>query len=482
MVGDELSFQWGIRMSERHDKKRASTSVANGVYRVNKVIHSAEPAIRELTTTAVRQTGMGVEVVGRVTKTTLKSGADWASQKAQHTTSTRAKLAFGSVQVVAKIGQGLGGIFQALGAAAQPIAPKIGTTIGGASSGVSATISGAVDSVALPESAVKDLQDRLEKSSVAIRDRARRRYAAILLAESENNRTELLDLLVVGGVSLLALVRNPSLVTPDIEEAFRHAYPDLSASGETFSDVVNRLDTDGLTGFSSAIKGKLFEQQFVDHLNSGNLPDGYSAVMATSPNQPGFDIKIIDESGAVSDLLQAKATDSVSYVKDALERYPEIDVVTTAEVYRELVSIGVSDRIVDSGITNVELESKVESAINSEGFVGSVDWLPSGVGLAVIALSCFVDGSVSWDHRSREFGARSAKAGVSTWVAGTAAIATQTWWLGVVSGLGAQWLASNGTKRRHRYEALKTLVETLEARATRQGSQPWIDRRALGSA
>jgi len=482
MVGDELSFQWGIRMSERHDKKRASTSVANGVYRVNKAIHSAEPAIRELTSTAVRQTGIVVEVVGRVTNATFKFGADWASQKAQHTTSTRAKLAFGSVHVVAKIGQGVGGIFQALGVAAQPIAPKIGATIGGASSGVSATLSGAVDSIALSESAVKELQDRLEKSSIAIRERARRRYAAILLAQRENNRTELLDLLVVGGVSLLALVRNPSLVTTDIEEAFRHAYPDLSASGETFSDVVNRLDTDGLTGFSSAIKGKLFEQQFVDHLNSGNLPDGYSAVMATSPNQPGFDIKIIDESGAVSDLLQAKATDSVSYVKDALERYPEIDVVTTAEVYRELVSIGVSDRIVDSGITNVELESKVESAINGEGFVGSVDWLPSGVGLAVIALSCFVDGSVSWDHRSREFGARSAKAGVSTWVAGSAAIATQTWWLGVVSGLGAQWIASNGNKRRNRYEALKKLVETLEARASRQGSQPWIDRRTLGSA
>ena len=50
------------------------------------------------------------------------------------------------------------------------------------------------------------------------------------------------------------------------------------------------------------------------------------------PSQPGWDIQILNADGTVDQVLQAKATESVSYVKEALEKYPDIEIVTTEEV------------------------------------------------------------------------------------------------------------------------------------------------------
>ncbi len=43
--------------------------------------------------------------------------------------------------------------------------------------------------------------------------------------------------------------------------------------------------------------------------------------------------------------MQAKVTDSGSYVQSAIERYPSIDVVTTEEVYSHLVVAAVGENI-----------------------------------------------------------------------------------------------------------------------------------------
>ena len=48
---------------------------------------------------------------------------------------------------------------------------------------------------------------------------------------------------------------------------------------------------------------------------------------AESATQPGWDIAIKGSNGKIASVLQAKATESVSYVQDALEKYPSIDVV-----------------------------------------------------------------------------------------------------------------------------------------------------------
>ena len=53
-------------------------------------------------------------------------------------------------------------------------------------------------------------------------------------------------------------------------------------------------------------------------------------------------------------VLQAKATDSLSYVREALQRYPDIEIVATGEVAGSLI-----DQVVNSGIGNEELEREI---------------------------------------------------------------------------------------------------------------------------
>ena len=118
--------------------------------------------------------------------------------------------------------------------------------------------------------------------------------------------------------------------------AYRLAYPDMAVEvpfREAAREVAN--DPDRLVGFISGVKGKLFETQYVDQLNGGKLPDGFHASLAQSATQPDWDIQIIDDHGHVVDLLQAKATDSMGYVQQALTQNPQIDVVTTDEAFKE---------------------------------------------------------------------------------------------------------------------------------------------------
>ena len=49
---------------------------------------------------------------------------------------------------------------------------------------------------------------------------------------------------------------------------------------------------------------------------------GEEALLAESANQPGWDIQIVDRFGEQVDVLQAKATDSMSYVKSPSGQVP----------------------------------------------------------------------------------------------------------------------------------------------------------------
>jgi len=197
-------------------------------------------------------------------------------------------------------------------------------------------------------------------------------------------------LLVVGGITLADIVRNPNNIPPDVEKAFELAYPGLVLDGETLAQVVQRLPSDDIFGLVNGVKGKLFEIKLVDHLNSGNLLDGLHAELAQSATQPGYDIKIMDADGHIIDALQAKATESIAYVKEALERYPDIDVMTTAEVYSQMAALDTADHVINSGISETVLEHKVETALAAvQPHLDVGDLMPSSIGLAVIALSSF---------------------------------------------------------------------------------------------
>ena len=158
------------------------------------------------------------------------------------------------------------------------------------------------------------------------------------LRSGGRGKVVLLDTLVVGGDTLAAYV-NSGQVPPEIQHAYELAYPNVAAA-RSFADEVTRLEGQELIGFVSGVKGKLFELQYVEYLNDGHLPDGFRAALAGSPTNPGWDIAITGQDGALRDTIQAKATDSVAYVTSALEKNPQIDVVTTSEVHSQLVMLG----------------------------------------------------------------------------------------------------------------------------------------------
>ncbi len=353
-----------------------------------------------------------------------------------------------------------------IGTMVQKASPAIGGATGSLVSGAVETVSGTVDSVAITDRDFEQLQRRLQKASYAFRERSKSKLASIALAQRKRRKKDLLDLLVVGGITFGEIVRDPSRVPAEVEQAFELAYPGLASHGETFSDVAQRLPVDDVLGFMNGVKGKLFEIELVNHMNMGNLPEGLHAELAESTTQPGFDIKILDSDGHTVDVLQAKATESAAYVKEALERYPDIDVTTTTEVHAQLVALGTADHVTDSGIREALLQEKIEAAIAAgQQHIDASDFVPSSIGLAAIALSSFMDKNLSLEQKGAEFGNRAAKAGTTGAAAKTVLIATNTWWLGLAVGVGSRWLTSYGGNKRQRFEALKRAVESLERAA-----------------
>ncbi len=66
----------------------------------------------------------------------------------------------------------------------------------------------------------------------------------------------------------------------------------------------------------------------------------------------------MNEDGSVSEEIQLKATESMAYVKKALERYPDIRVATTSEID------DARDEILDTGISDQQLERVTEAQLN----------------------------------------------------------------------------------------------------------------------
>lgn len=138
---------------------------------------------------------------------------------------------------------------------------------------------------------------------------------------------------------------------PMVLDAFAKQFPT-----KDIADLNDMSDTE-LQGIISGVKGKYFELLIADKLNNGEvvagiqLIDGQRALLSEVPNQPGWDLKIVDEDGNTIDYLQAKATDSISYVKDAFDKYPDVDIISTSEL-ADKFDLYYSDHVHVSDISN----------------------------------------------------------------------------------------------------------------------------------
>ncbi len=203
------------------------------------------------------------------------------------------------------------------------------------------------------------------------------------------NDYPLADACILSGFT--AYEMSSSGIPSDVSKAYELAFPNL-AKETNFLDSWNSFDDyESRLGFISAIKGKLFEVKYLDHLNN-NLEAGYKAELAEVPTQAGWDIKISGPDNEISELLQLKASTSLDYVKTAIETYPEIDVITLSDLEGQLSSINNVDKISASSISNQGLEENISSATDNDlGILG----LAPLISVAYIVFSGYKEKDIS---------------------------------------------------------------------------------------
>jgi hypothetical protein len=325
----------------------------------------------------------------------------------------------------------------------------------------------------IPESEFKNLGTLLRMQSEEYRTLVNSRRLRLNTGLRLGDRQLILDTLLVGGETLGAYLASGSI--PDnVLMAYEMAYPNEAAQ-MTLVDKIGQMDEDQLVGLSSGIKGKLFEIQYVNYLEDGNLPAGFHAALADVVTNPGWDIAIRGPDSNIADVIQLKATDSVAYVKEALDRYPDIDVVSTHEVYGQLVMQGLSDNVADSGISQDALNHLIDSSIDAA--TPDMDFVPSPISLALIAFSVYSQTDLSEFEKSKQLGSRSAKSYLAYLAGNALTVLTNTWWLGLVGGMGSRVLLDMGRQKDARLSHLQHLVENnakilarLRGPLTNQGS------------
>ena len=174
----------------------------------------------------------------------------------------------------------------------------------------------------------------------------------------KNRRASILDVLITASSVKVFSGQGIEDLDPRLVDAIRVTSPDLAETG------FEGASEEQLQGAVNAAKGKYFEYLVVDRLNDGKrvgdvlLPEGYRAELASSMTQPGWDMRIVGPDDEVSLYLQLKATDSFSYIKRALQRYPDIEILATQEVADG------SDLVLNSGIMEDYVRDQVGSAID----------------------------------------------------------------------------------------------------------------------
>ena len=189
------------------------------------------------------------------------------------------------------------------------------------------------------------------------------------LFRRESTSEELLDIAVLSGYSVSDILSGKVANTdidPRILEAFGKQYPH---AGDFVGFIRSHEgDAAAINGIVSAVKGKLFEIEYVDWLNHGHLAAGAVAELASSPTQEGWDILIKDSTGHPIEHLQLKATESIGYIKEALAAHPDIDVVATHEVFSHLDNLdgsGLESHLIDGNMLNEHLGEHVRAEIDA---------------------------------------------------------------------------------------------------------------------
>lgn len=194
------------------------------------------------------------------------------------------------------------------------------------------------------------------------------------LIQRKITQDELLDTAVLAGYSVADILHGRVAETdidPEVIRAFHLQYPHAGGFVEFIRD--HSGDDAALAGIVSGVKGKLFELEYVDWLNEGHLPSGAMAELATSPTQEGWDVVIKDSRGQIINHLQLKATESMAYIKEAFAVHPEIDIVSTHEIFDHLDGSGLGDHVTVSDFSDGQLTEHVHDQIQAADMTPEFD-------------------------------------------------------------------------------------------------------------
>lgn len=166
----------------------------------------------------------------------------------------------------------------------------------------------------------------------------------------------------IGGVFYALLTRTAvdgSVESQLVLASLRRSTSSLYGASEVeLSEYLDGYDADQLQGIANNIKGIYHEVLWVHQYNDTHI-DTYAAMFGAT-NHAGADIEIrFSGTDEVVDVIQLKATDSVSYVKEHLERYPDIDVLVTNETAERLSGVHAS------GIGNAEITAQVNCELEA---------------------------------------------------------------------------------------------------------------------
>lgn len=190
--------------------------------------------------------------------------------------------------------------------------------------------------------------------------------------------------LAIAGDSLLTAAEDewPAEVTGALNRLGWPDHWDPRALGHLWDPVTSAE----ARGFVSGVEGTVFEQEVANRAASGDLvlPGGGDTLcLAEDVQQPGWDAQVLD-GDQVTGIVQMKATNSTSYLREHVDRYPEIDaVVTTSEVVPAAADRGLE--VIDSGISNEELEARVQDAVDSLDAASLVHEVAPVFGLGSVA-------------------------------------------------------------------------------------------------
>src|SRR5690606_21957551 len=205
--------------------KTVLKGTADATFGIAKFVGRHQDKIAAATRAAVEATGSTVAAAGT---TAAKAGrlAEKA-MKAQVAKSDN-PLVKTAAQAMALVGKGveLTGVgVRTTGNLTTKAGTAVGAAAGGFALGGASIASEVLDSVALSLQDIDDLRDEISRYGEQVRTESERLERRITSAQNGRRRGEMLDLLVVGGVSLAYALDHPEAMPSDVLKAFELAYP-----------------------------------------------------------------------------------------------------------------------------------------------------------------------------------------------------------------------------------------------------------------